>query len=426
MTLTQTRPRDADLALAARDDALPCLATVLDDDRLSGLAGEQLRVTRVRYKPRTSALVAFVRTRNGHEDFGWALTRAPDGNVKLYGRAHNSATHGGGMRLFLPDMGNPEAIVAVGGVDDDWDLRRNLRWLGRSGLEQLGAVPVPVPGPGLLSGSARVLRYKPERRLVLMQETPGGSIVIKVAARPVHEELELLFHQRLQLHGVPVLPRLGGQAFPRHGISASPAWGDGDLLACGDHNAAHRAGETLARLHGIPVQADSSPDPRLEGPLNQLKSTHAMVRALVPALNAPAAKVAARIRRQLEERPGHRAGALVHGDFSADQVLVSGAEVRLIDFDRSHYGVREEDLGSFAAVEELSVWRGHADASRGRHTEALFDGYAHAGGRFAPAAVQTWTALRMFCSCVDPFRDRTPEWAAEMARQIDRAAELVP
>ncbi|MHA7222955.1 phosphotransferase family protein [Arthrobacter sp. RHLT1-20] len=424
MTTLQTRPHDADLALAARDDALPCLATVLDDDRLSELAGEQLRITRVRYKPRTSALVAFVRTRNGHEDFGWALTRTPDGNVKLYGRAHESATHGGGMRLFRPDLGNPEAIVAVGGFEDDWALRKNLRWLGRSGLEQLGAVP--SRGPGVLGNTARVLRYKPERRLVLMEPTPRGPIVIKVATQPVHEELELLFHQRLQLHGVPVLPRLGGSAFSRHGISASPAWGDGDLLASGDHDAAHRAGEALARLHGIPVKADSGPAPRLEGPLNQLKSTHTMVKALVPALDAPAARVAAGIRRQLEDRPGHRTGALVHGDFSADQVLVSGDEVRLIDFDRAHFGIREEDLGSFAAVEEMSEWRRPAGITRGRHTEGLMEGYIHAGGRFSPAALDTWAAFRMFCSCMDPFRDRTPEWAADMARHIGRAAELIP
>lgn len=422
MTARQTWLRDDDRALAARDDLLPCLATVLDDDRLSELAGEQLRITRVRYKPRTSALVAFVRTSNGKDDFGWALTRTPDGNDKLYHRARDSATHGGGMRLFQPDASDPGAIIAVGGCEDDWALRKSLRWLGRNGLARLGTVP--SPGPGLLSSTARVLRYKPERRLVLMEQTPGAPIVIKAAAEPANEELDLFVHQRLQLHGIPVLPRLGGADFSRHGISASPAWGDGDLAARDDHQAARRAGEALAGLHRIPAQAVSSPSPSPQDPVSQLKSTHAMVAALVPRLDEPAAKVAAKIGRQLSDT--YRGDVLVHGDFSADQVLVSGPDVRLIDFDRAHYGVPEEDLGSFAAVGEIGEWRRHTSAARARLTEDLIDGYVSSGGRFAPAAVNAWMAFRLFCNSVDPFRDRTAEWASDMAWHLERAAELIP
>ena len=45
---------------------------------------------------------------------------------------------------------------------------------------------------------------------------------------------------------------------------------------------------------------------------------------------------------------------LVHGDFSADQVLVNGAAVRIIDFDRVRTADPAMDLGSFAAVEEIA------------------------------------------------------------------------
>ncbi|WP_427005954.1 phosphotransferase family protein [Pseudarthrobacter sp. H2] len=420
MSAIPIRLRDADVSLAGRDDALPCLAVVLDDGRLSEVLGEPVRITRVRYKPHTSALVAFRRSRNGQEDYGWALTTAR--NTKLYGRAQKSARHGGGLQLIRPALRHTDAIIAVGGIADDWALRENLRWLGDSGLEQLGAVH--QPGQPLLDSTARVLRYLPECRLVFMRKTPGGSIVIRTAAQPVPEDERMLL-RRLELHGVPVLPRLGDADCSRHGISASPEWGDHDLSACEDPQGARRAGKALAKLHGIPVEAQPDRSVVAQDLLRQLAANREMVAALLPSLADPAANVAARIYRRLEGCAGH--GTVVaHGDFSADQVLVGGAEVRLIDFDRSHLGTPETDLGSFAAVEEMSRWRGPADAPRGSHTDHLLDGYVEAGGGIRQSAVEAWMAFRLFTGAVDPFRNRSPDWAADMCRHIDRAGELVP
>lgn len=420
MSALRTALRDAEFSLGRRDESLPCLPVVLDDGRLSEVLGEPVRVTRVRYKPGTSALVAFCRTRDGKEEYGWALTTA--GNVKLHRRAQKSALQGGGVLLVSPSRRQSDAIIAVGGIEDDWTLSQNLRWLEDRGLEGLGAGE--RPGRGLLSGSAKVLRYKPERRLVLLVQSPDAPIVIKTAALPAPGNVER-FHQRLQQQGVPVLPMLGDADSFGHGTSASPAWGDQDLAASNDPEAARRAGESLARLHGIRAEAESGPGPGHEALVErQLAATCAMVTALVPVLEVSAAKVAARIHRRLEELTDGRTRVLVHGDFSADQVLVSGAEVRLIDFDRAGTGAPESDLGSFAAVEEMSRWRG-TSAGRPR-TGDLINGYVLAGGRFTPAATDTWAALRLFAGSVDPFRDRSPDWAADMSRHIDRACELVP
>ena len=156
----------------------------------------------------------------------------------------------------------------------------------------------------------------------------------------------------------------------------------------------------------------------------QLDATCTMVAELVPALAGPAAEVAGRLRRRLDETADGRAPVLIHGDFSADQVRVNGAEVRLIDFDRVRAGAPECDLGSFAAVEESSRWR--ADAEYLPHTGPLIDGYTEAGGRFTPEAMDAWAAYRLFCNSVDPFRDRAPDWAAEMSRYIDFASGLIP
>jgi aminoglycoside phosphotransferase (APT) family kinase protein len=116
---------------------------------------------------------------------------------------------------------------------------------------------------------------------------------------------------------------------------------------------------------------------------------------------------------------------LVHGDFSPDQVLVGGSEVRLIDFDRARPGMAEADLGSFAAVEEtvLPGWeRAHAG---GPKTARLIEGYVGAGGRFSQTAVDAWAAFRLFNNSVEPFRNRSPEWAAGMSWHLNRAMELI-
>lgn len=409
-----------DLALAGRDDALPCLAAMLDDDHLSELVGEALHVTRVRYKPRTSLLVAFVRPGPGREGYGWALSTS--GNAKLGRRAESSAQHGGGVRLVRFPAPGTDAAIAVGGLEDDWALRKNLRWLDQDGLGLLGVAR--MPGQGLLGGTVNVLRYKPERRLVLLAESSGTPIVVKTAARPADEDVDRLFHQRLRRHGVPVLPRLGDARCSSHGTSASPAWGDRDLAAS-DGPEARYAGEALARLHGIPAPTEpgTAAPPEAARLRLQLEATSSMVAALVPALGSGAAGLADRIRGRLEESSRAVPTVQVHGDFSADQILVSGTDIRLIDFDRAGAGSPESDLGSFAAVEEMSRWRGTAVTTL--HTENLLDGYVRAGGRFRPEAMEAWTALRLFAGSVDPFRDRRPDWAAEISRHLERAGELI-
>jgi aminoglycoside phosphotransferase (APT) family kinase protein len=180
-----------------------------------------------------------------------------------------------------------------------------------------------------------------------------------------------------------------------------------------------------------------------------------MVSALLPELEALARDLETRLAALLLARP-RTAPVLVHGDFSPDQVLVGDSEVRLIDFDRAGTGTVEADLGSFAAAEEAvlpavagvvvggspsdgtppdggtparapasGAPAGGAPAG-GPKTALLAEGYLDAGGRFSQSAVDAWAAYRLFTSSVDPFRDRSPEWAADMSWHLSRAKELIP
>ena len=84
---------------------------------------------------------------------------------------------------------------------------------------------------------------------------------------------------------------------------------------------------------------------------------------------------------------------------------------------------------SIAAAEEAV--RAPAGAAAGApaggpKTALLAEGYLDAGGRFSQSAVDAWAAYRLFNSSVDPFRDRSPEWAADMSWHLGRAKELIP
>ncbi|UKA53974.1 aminoglycoside phosphotransferase family protein [Arthrobacter sp. FW305-BF8] len=431
MTASSSGFSGPDRSLASRDAALPALSWLLDNSRLSELLGETVRVTRVRYKPGTSLLVAFRRIRNGSFDYGWAYTLAAP-TAKLLRRESTSRSRGGNMRVLRPDPGQQDTLVAVGGVEDDWALYKNLLWLRKHGAERLGISN--RPGGTLLAGSS-VLRYKPERRLVLSARQGSTAVVIKAAAKPATAGQQTHFLDRLRLHGVPLLPQLGDAECLDHGISACVAWGGGDLAGLDDDASAFAAGEALATLHGVA-------DARLQdgagswpaGISTQLQATRNMVSSLLPALEEPARRIEAELSALLlNGQPGH---VLVHGDFSPDQVLVGGSEVRLIDFDRAHAGTAEADLGSFAAAEEtvLPAAGGAPGGNRpargasagGPKTAGLVDGYLQAGGRFTQSGVDAWAAFRLFNSSVDPFRDRSPEWAADMSWHLSRARALIP
>ena len=435
----------AERSLVRRDAALPGLPWLLDNGRLSELLGETVRITRVRYKPGTSLLVAYRRLRNGSFDYGWAVTRT--GSTKLLERERASRSRGGDMRILRPDPSHPDILVAVGGVEDDWALQKNLIWLRDKGAERLGLHA--KLGAGMLAGSS-VLRYKPERRLVLFAHKASAAVVIKTAAKPAGRGQQPHFLNRLHRHGVPLLPQLADAECLSHGVSATTAWGAGDLAAHDPGSrTAYTAGQALAALHCAPGAfevADPDAHPAVswrEDHAAKLKATRRRVSALLPDLE--------RLARQLETRlaallldPPPASPVLVHGDFSPDQVLVADSEVRLIDFDLAGVGMAEADLGSFAAAEAVlpapdggpdgaavgaaaavvGVAAAAGTPAGGPKTARLTEGYLDAGGRFSQAAVDAWAAYRLFNSSVDPFRDRSPDWAADMTWRLGRAQQL--
>ncbi|MFF2246689.1 phosphotransferase family protein [Arthrobacter sp. NPDC058130] len=417
----QAQRRDADRELAARDALIPGLNWVLDDELLSELLGESVRITRTRYKPHTSALVAFRRAGNGGGSYGWALTTAPEHVGKMQRRADSSQKRGGGIRLVRPSDLHGDVVVAVGPIEEDWPLRPNLRWLRGHGLGRLGALPAAAR---FLDPPVSVLRYNPGRRLVARVPSATLPVVVKAAVQTDGAAAGLGLRQRLESHGIPVLPELADAECAAHGISASPDWGHGDLSGAGNDSAAYRAGKALAAIHGMDAGPGADPAAEAADLERQLAATRSMIACLLPGLEAPITRLTGRLLATVGAASPH-GPVLVHGDFSADQVLVDGEDVRIIDFDRVRTSDPARDLGSFAAVEDIADPSGVGPVAGGRKTAQLIDGYRAAGGHVSLARVETWAAFRLFLNSVDPFRNRVSDWPADTNWQIRRALELI-
>ncbi|MET1154336.1 MAG: aminoglycoside phosphotransferase family protein, partial [Arthrobacter sp.] len=341
-TALQAQRGEADRALAARDTRIPGLNWVLDDGLLSELLGESVRITRTRYKPHTSALVAFRRAGDGAGSYGWASTTTEEHVGKLQRRADSSRQRGGGIRLLRPDHLHADVVVAVGPIDEDWPLRPNLRWLRDHGLGRLGALPA---AERFLEPPVSVLRYNPERRLVIRVPSATLPAVVKTAAQADEAAAGRHLRQRLASHGVPVLPELADPGCAAHGLSASPDWGHGDLSGGENDPAAHRAGQALAALHGLDSETSTDPTADVENLARQIAATRSMLTCLLPGLEAPVTRLTGRLLASLGAGgPQEPRQALVHGDFSADQVLVDGPAILIIDFDRVRTSEPARDL----------------------------------------------------------------------------------
>ena len=182
-------------------------------------------------------------------------------------------------------------------------------------------------------------------------------------------------------HGIPVLPELADPECAAHGISASPGWGQGDLGGGGNDPAAYRAGQALAAIHGMDTEPGADPMADMEDLVRQLMATRSIITCLLPGLEAPVDALTGRLLAAVGAAgPRRQQPVMVHGDFSADQVLVDGPAIRIIDFDRVTTSDPARDLGSFAAVEDIADPAGVGPVAGGRKTAQLIDGYRDAGG----------------------------------------------
>lgn len=407
---------DDDALLAERDPALPGLATVLDPEavaeRTPGAIGAV--ATYVRYKPSTSCLVGYRFATSAGPVLGFAKAFREDDRAKLQKARQREAPDSElGWGVVTLDPGT--VVVALARSDRDLPGLRALTSPTRSPDAMARLLP---QHPDLWSRPARPLRYKPERRWVGVVERDGIPVALIKAYRGGGE----VRPRRGQARARAVTARPLGHS--RRLAATASAWVPGPSLTerLNDPVSVDAVARTLGRLHATPPGRHL---PRHDGPPEGLAlgRAAAAVASLLPGEAHAAARLADELRSRLAYLPA--ASSLVHGDFSADQVVLAAARAVLIDLDEAGLGHPAMDLASFAADLDRRVIAGHLDPRRAEAlVDALVDGYPAGDSGPLRSQLAPRRAAALLRLAVEPFRRRSADWAQQAVALLRRAEEL--
>lgn len=417
-----------DLALVRRDTALPGLATLLDPDALLALLQRHaigrgpfaLRVTYVRYKPGENCVAAFTATAgNGATALGYAKAYRQGQQAKIERaglRAERAGTWGIGR------FGVEDPLLTVCCFPNDDKLPTLLRLTSEEGRYRLLRDILP-DAPTQWDAQVNVVRYKPERRLVgclramhapvaaIRCYTPRGFGRARQAQRSLHSAITMRVAALLgksRRRSVMALEWLPGVSF------------DDALASQPSIDVVEQVGIALAELHAQPCE--TMPDRRLETEAAEWTAAADSLQSIHPAAGARSGALVRLLASRLPTTGGSR---LVHGDFYAQQVVIDGARVGVIDLDRAGQGEAALDLGTFIAHLERDALIG----LRRRHdvdamSAALLAGYRSAGGLVAERTVRLYSAAGLLRLASEPFRMRKPDWTAETEALVARADAL--
>src|ERR1051325_10995801 len=419
----------ADLDLARRDEAVPGLATVLDAEAFVAAVRRaapdadlrSARITYQRYKPQRFARVAYLADVGGAEvDLDVRACR-PDDLARWVEDGRPARVPGplGPGRIVLDDCAvvvtvfpNDLKLPALQHLADPVKRERALRELW--------------PGcPNLWQGGLHRLRYRPERRYVAqLRAADGTQALLKAYTEKAYVRVTRNAHA-FKSRGPLRIARVLGRSDHRRLLAFE--WLPGRVLmefcAAPETNGAavSGAGAALATLHAQDP-ADLTEWTR-DAEAADVVALGNEIGFICPQLARRADDLAQRLAVKLSAAPAMRCA--LHGDFSANQVLVGETEVAIIDLDWACCGDPADDLGNFLAQAERIALRGGMSSARLESVRAaLLEGYARATGHPAPERVGLYTALEVFRRTRFPFRAREPEWAQRTEALLERAGEL--
>ena len=403
-----------DLDLIRRDPDLPGMRLLLEPAQLLekldslGLTGvEQLEPTYTRYKPQQSLLTAY-------------RAKTPDGHTYFCAKAHREDA-----RSKLADF-KRRLQGCPGGVIDDlhtavypFQRDRKLTQIpdlldSEARAKLLGATPVLSLKE---TTSLTTLRYKPERRYVAkLEDKTGAAVLVKhyTAAEFSRATAGVAaFHKTKSAGLVPTF------LMPSAHLSVAP-WLPGKPLDRQEGNVLGATEATGSALRSLHMQTGTGLKLIGRGAeLNRLKDLADTLSILLPKLEPSIRQLLRRLCQRIEATE-HRCVPL-HGDFSADQVIVNNGAVTLLDFDNARLGDPAVDLGSFSAQLEWDTLTDKlppGDASN--LTAALLKGYG------VPCPHHNlYTASALFRLAPHPFRQRRPDWSVLTEALLARAEAML-
>jgi tRNA A-37 threonylcarbamoyl transferase component Bud32 len=410
--------RGEDVSLI-EDPDLPGAGLILSPASLAAWLTESLgrpctvELRRLRYKPGTSVVLGFDLTSAPRPDgtavtepcVAWAyadhaaakiaktLERVPAGACLAHDPAHVLVTTAAGDRAlpFLPRMAEPDGMTRL--------------------LDRL-LPDDPDPGRAWI----RPVRHNPGRRWVGVLEREGEpDLLLRAYAGAGRLARAGRSYKTLGRSAVPT-PRLVAKS--RSFAVLAVSWVEGEVLElAGGEDRWRAAGRSLAHLHDSGPVKLPTPEPGED--VAALHRAARQIAELLPELADEARAIAGTAARLLGEAP--RDTVPVHGDFSADQVVVGADGVPvLIDLDSAHWGASASDLGCLVAstlTQAESLGRGPQGE---RDVAALLAGYLgvrRPPDRFAVDVHEVAFRLR---KAADPFRTCAPDWAEQVTLRVQR------
>lgn len=412
-----------DLALARRDAQIPGLAVVLDPDEVLALAARSggtpavaARATYVRYKPATSCVVGYELATTAGPVFVYAKAHARVAAAKLH-KAKVKAVRDERWDAGTTSMDEHLVMLAPASSDRDLPALRVLADPDRRARLLRRLLP---SHPDLWCGEPRAIRHKPERRWVGVAERSGQPVAVIKAYRTA----DFLRSRNGQRHLATPLGRPLGWSERRAAVAS--AWVPGTTLAAllqADPAAGTRgAGVVLAALHATPPPGGIRRGGRRVDAA--LGPASAAVCNVLPHLEARARRLASETRSIGITDSAHR--CVLHGDFSADQVIVSDGAAHLIDLDQAHVADPAADLASFGAALIRAEIEGRLRPGRAAELlDCLVAEHERAGGPEVRPRLAVHLAAALLRLAVAPFRERHADWPAlceALVREAERAA----
>lgn len=379
-------------------DPLATAYPFLDAAVLHDLVGREVAAGGLRHKPGVSTTAAL--TGPDGRPWGWAQVLLGDQVDKIANARRRAAGRGGALTVRPLPRGTGWFLCGTVGTDPRLNRARDAI-----------APIVAHLDVAIESGELTPLRYNALRRLVLRGRGPAGPFgsdrVLRLTA--VRQSVDRRALGTIADLGVPLVAPLKAQGVATSRRVSVWPWIEGiDLAAAPDPSAARAAGAALATLHQVTA---SVPGHRIasrmlpgEDPDRARRCVVEMAMQIAPTLERRLAAVAA----DLPDLPW-QPGGIIHGDFSADQVVRASEGIRIVDLDRMQLGEPHQDLGSFAASElrRTGGWGLTGD---------VLDGY---GPATRPGELAAWTAHALLLRLTEPFRATSPTWVADMDRRLD-------
>ncbi len=420
-----------DAKIAAADSELPALSTILDDDaaleffakHFPKLQATAACCTYLRYKPRTSCLASFaLDTSTGVHTFHLSAygvcAESKLAKVQNVKQAH-------GENCLAPIL-VPELAVVILPFPSDKELPSIEGMTTREGRVRILSRLSPEDDHELLSADWVLLRYKPERRLVVRLDVGNqAKAVLKFHSEKVYAQSLRATKSLGSLARFPTARPLGHS--DRH-RAVLYRWLPGESLASLITRAQlpaktiHKVGRLLAQLHS--QQTTKLPRRALKEETQKIQRSADDLAIILPSVKDLLNAVSEKCVEQLSQLQPIEVA--IHGDCHPQQFLVDESKVAILDLDNAAMGHPAEDLGNFLAHLEREVLLGRVRRSLCEQlSEELTAGYFEESTATAHGNPQAYLAAGLLRLAHEPFRYRQPDWPRQTKNLVERANAII-